>query len=175
MKNRIRLICVLALSHLHVAGCSKPDAAKNITAEKNKTNIQKVANSMVLYAAVKQNQGPESIQQLTEFVQNDPDIERNLNWMGIERSKFTDYLTSSVDQQEFKVRWGLAFNPDGAAIPLVFEQNGNDAGVRRVALSDGRVLEVESDSKYDELLAGNISKDDAGNAAWQGGGTPDEQ
>jgi hypothetical protein len=57
----------------------------------------------------------------------------------------------------------------------VFEQNGNDAGVRRVALSDGRVLEVESDSKYDELLAGNISKDDAGNAAWQGGGTPDEQ
>jgi len=131
---------------------------------------------MVLYAAFKQNQGPESAQRLIDFVENDPNIDRNLDWMGIERSKFADYLASPVDQQKFKVRWGQAFNPDGAAVPLVFEQNGNDDGMRRVALSDGRVLEIESEEKYNGLLSGKISKGDAGDAAWQGGGKgPDEE
>jgi len=168
MKNQTRLICILALLHFSIVGCKQTDVAKDITAEKNKTNIQKLANSMVLYAAFKQNQGPESAQQLTDFIQNDPNIERNLDWMGIDREKFANYLTSSVDQQEFKVRWGVAFNPDGAAIPLVFEQNGNEDGVRRVSLSDGRVLDVESDAEYKNLLAGKISKADAGAAAWEG-------
>lgn len=169
LKKHSLKVFVLVLLHLSFAGCGKPDVAKNITAEKNKTNIQKLANSVVLYSALKQNRGPQSAEQLVDFVENNPNIERNLNWMGIERGKFSDYFTSSVDQQEFRVRWGLAINPEEPAVPLVFEQSGNNDGVRRVALSDGRVLEVENDTKYKELLAGRISKADAGAAAWQGG------
>lgn len=176
MKNHFLPICILAALHLSLSGCSQPNVAKNITTEKNKTNIQKVASSIVLYASFKQNRGPESAQQLIDFVENDKYIERNLSWMGIERDNFAQYMTSSVDQQKFKVRWGITFNPDGAAVPLVFEQTGDDDGVRRVALSNADILEVDSDAKYKELLAGKISKEDAGGAAWQGGdGTPDEE
>lgn len=175
MKNHTLLICILALLQLSMFGCKKEEVAKNITAEKNKTNIQKVANSIVLYSAFKRNKGPASAEQLIEFIENDPNIDRNLDWMGIERSKFADYFTSSVDQQPFKVRWGVPFNPDGAAIPLVFEEKGNADGVRRVALSDGRVLEVKSKEKYEKLLAGKIAKQDAGAAAGQGDGAPGEE
>lgn len=151
-------------------GCSGPDPINEHVANLNKTNIQKVSSVYGLYAALKQNNGPESKEQLIDFIMNDSSIDRNLNLMGIEREKVDQYFSSSVDQQEFKIRWGVQFNPDGAAIPLVFDTNGDDAGMRRVALSDGRVLEVESDSEYKKLFAGKISKSDAGAAAWEGGG-----
>ena len=137
-----------------------------IAAERNKTNIQKVANAYILFSALDQYRGPESKDELVGFVKNHSSIDRNLKLMGIDRDGFKDRFISEVDHQEFTIRWGLKINPNGEVIPLVFEKSGVN-GVRRVALSDSRILEVDNDKKYKDLMAGRISEDDAGTAASQ--------
>lgn len=143
-------------------GCgASPDPAANIAAQRNRTNIQKIANAYILCSALNQNRGPSSKEELIDFVSHKPSIDRNLKLMGIDRSGFEDCFVSAVDSEEFTVRWGLRINPDGGAVPLVFEQTGND-NVRRVALSGGRILEVGDDKKYQNLLKGKIGKEDTG-------------
>ena len=168
-----KFVTTIAVSFLFV-GCGGGDPAADIVAERNQTSIQKIGNAYILYSALNQNRGPKNKEELIDFVSSYEGIDRNLGLMGIERTGFENHFVSSVDAKEFEVRWGLRINPDGAAVPLVFEQEG-DGNVRRVALSDSRILEVEDDKKYNELLAGKISKGDAGSAAWEGGGNaPDE-
>ena len=143
-------------------GCGNPDPAAEVAAERNKTNIQKVANAYVLFSALNRNRGPESKEELVGFVKNKSSIDRNLKLMGIDRDGFEDRFISEVDHQEFKIRWKLRINPAGTvAVPLVFEKTGVD-DVRRVALSDSRILEVDSVKKYKDLMAGKFSKGDAG-------------
>ena len=157
-------------SLLCLSGCGAgPDPAAEIVAKRNRTNIQKVANAYILFSALKHNRGPRSKDELVEFVKNKPSIDRNLGLMGIERDDFEKCFVSESDLTEVDVRWGLRINPDGAAVPLVFETKGVD-GVRRVALSGGRVLEVDDDKKYKNLMAGKIKQADAGEAIGDGSG-----
>lgn len=141
-------------------GCDNEDPAADEVAKRNKTNIQKVANAYILYAELNGTRAPKSEDELVKWVTEYERIERNLKMMGIEREKFAGYFVSEIDNEEFTVRWGASYDPEGAAIPLVFEAKGIE-GVRRVALSDSRILSVD-DAKYKRLLAGKISSSDAG-------------
>lgn len=170
-KPHLRCLAAFALC-LFLSGCDNSDPVADHVASKNKTNIQKVANTYILYSALNRNRGPRSEEELIDFVENFDGIDRNLKMMGIERTGFSDSLVSSVDGQKFTVRWGLDIDPEGAGVPLVFETRGAD-DMRRVCLSNSRIVEVEDNVKYKKLLAGNIDKEDAGQAAWEGGGQQD--
>lgn len=167
--NLHRLLSIVGLVFVTSCfGCAGTDPVTELTLKNNETNIQKVGNAYILYATLQRNNGPESKEALVEFVTSNDLIGRNLKMMGIEREGFEDCFVSTVDGEPFSVRWGLVIESEGSAVPLVFEKTGTN-GVRRVALSDSRILEVEDNRKYQSLWSGLISKEDAGPAAWESG------
>lgn len=169
----VALCLFLALLGSISTGCGGADPRADVTAQRNATNIQKVASAYVLFLELHSGKPPESKNELMEYITTYEKIRRNLDMMGIDPATFGDCFVSKLDDEDFTVRWGVKFNPERASVPLVFERTGVD-GVRRVALSDSRVLEVSDQGEYDQLLAGKISKDDAGEDAAIGG-EADEQ
>jgi hypothetical protein len=105
---------------------------------------------------------PASKEELINFLQTDPNIDRNLEFMGIDRGQYENFWTSENDGEEFTVLWGQKVTSfEGVGIPIVFEKSGAD-GVRQVGLTNGTILDVSDDAKYDRLLKGKIDKADAG-------------
>jgi len=155
------IVLVLAVSVANL-GCSSKSSVHSIMGEKNKQNIQKIANTYSLFFAMNpKRKGPASKEELVNFIKNDEGITRHLDFMGIDRSAYDSYFTSENDGEEFIIRWDQKVSSEGAGVPIVFESTGVD-GVRSVGLSNGEVLEIEDEKKYQDLLAGKISKSEAG-------------
>ncbi len=161
MAQRLPILSLMWIISLVIAGCSGQDKMKNLTRSLNETNIQKLANSYSLAAGGRNNfTPPKSKQELIDFITTAPGIERNLDAMGIDKDSFEDLFISSVDGEEFVVRWGAKVTAMGESVPIVFEKTGID-GIRRVGFANGPVLEAD-DSTYARLLAGKVSSDEAG-------------
>lgn len=155
-------------------GCRGTDPAAEVMAQRNASNIQKVASAYVLYLELNSGKPPKSEEQLKEYIATYEKLKPNLEMMGIDPATFEDCFVSKLDDEKFMVRWGVKFDPERAAVPLVFEKTGVD-GVRRVALSDSRILEVSDEAEYKRLLSGKISKDDAGSDSVIGDESEDQQ
>ena len=153
------IVMLLALGCL--GGCGSSSDADFIRAA-NDTNIEKVGSLYQLYASRSGYTGPKSKEELKTFLNTNQKIEKNLERIGIDREKIDDYFISENDGQEFDFRWGVFINPDRerSRAPLVFEKEGKD-GVRQVLLSNRKVLEVDNDKKYQALLQGKVTRDDA--------------
>lgn len=162
MKNLAAIRMVLALAGLGISvGCGSSDHSEFIRASNN-SNIKKAASLYQLYASRHGYVGPNSKEELLDFLTTNEKIAKNLDLMGVDRINIDSYLVSENDGQEFVFRWGVFVNPDleRASEPVVFESAGKD-GVRLVMLSNRRILEVTSNQKYESLLSGKVSRDDA--------------
>lgn len=157
-----RMRCsVLTLFLSCIGGCGPTQSLDHVKAA-NDTNIKKVCSAYQLYASRFGYKGPKSKEELVNFIKTNEKITRNLELMAFDREKIDDYFISENDGQEFDIRWGVWVNPDleRAREPLVFEKEGKD-GIRLVMLANRNVLEVTSDKKYQALLKGKVTRNDA--------------
>ena len=144
-------VCLLGVAVL--SGCeSGPDIGKSV-AKANKTNMQKVANSLYLHQSIK-GKVPKNEEQLCDFIANDASIDERLSLMQIDRSSFREYLISERDGEPYHVRYGVGI-PYGGRIPLVLETVGVD-GSRQVCWSDTKITEVSDEKEYKRLKTGKV-------------------
>jgi len=147
-----KLSFALLASLVWVAGCgSGVDVAKHVEA-KNKSNLQKVANSLFLFQA-RTGKACKSEEELCNFIATNSRIEENLELMKIDKSSFPDYLIGQRDGEPFYVRYGATIPSSGPGVPLVFESVGVDGG-RQVGWSDARVTELSDKKEYEKLKSG---------------------
>lgn len=162
MKNSATFQIGFVLATMGIAiGCGSSDHSEFVRAS-NDSNIKKAASLYQLYASRFGYVGPKSKEELLSFLTTNEKIARNLELMGIDRENLDSYFVSENDGEEFRIRWGVFVNPDleRANQPVVFESKGKD-GVRLVMLSNRNILEVTSNEKYESLLSGKVSREDA--------------
>lgn len=154
--------CALLASLLFcAAGCGPSQNLDHVKAA-NDTNIKKLCSAYQLYASRFGYRGPKSREELETFLKTNEKIARNLELMEFDREKIGEYFVSENDGKDFEVRWGVFVNPDQerAREPLVFEKEGKD-GIRLVMLANRKILEVDNDEKYQALLNGRVTRNDA--------------
>ncbi len=153
-----QILSLLAIcGTLFFASCGPSDPFAARLQERNKLNIQKMANAYNLYATRFEQRGPKSLEEFKEFLASNKSIERNLSRLAIDRDEIDSYFNSTVDDEPFDFRWGVRVPPVNPTTPVVFEKTGKD-GVRRVGLANGHIVDVTSDEEYDRLKAGKVSK-----------------
>jgi hypothetical protein len=135
-------------------GCGDGKLAEKIKSN-NQSNLQILSNCYRLYANFNSRSGPPDEETFKDFLKNNEDIERNLKLMGLSRELVDDYFVSDRDNEPFVVLYGNSIAP-GSNDPLVLEQTGVD-GIRAVALTS-KLIEVNKESDYNELLKGKIPK-----------------
>ena len=162
MKTLNQIAILLVVAGCVFSGCSGPKYSLEGVQAANDTNIKKMAAVYRLYAKRFGYRGPKSKEGLLDFMKNNESIERNLEIMGIERDKLDKYFISENDGEEFEFRWGAFVDPDTrmAKEPIVFEKTGTN-GVRLVILANRKILEVSSDKKYETLLNGKVTAEEA--------------
>ncbi len=153
---RIGFLCLCGLAVTAVAGCGSGPNMEAV-ADANKSNLQKVANSLYLYQS-KVGKPAKNEEELCDFIANNDKIEKNLGNMKIDRSLFKEYLIGARDGEPLHVRYGVSI-PYGGRIPLVLETVGVD-GSRQVCWSDTKITEVTSDKEYANLKAGKVRQKD---------------
>jgi hypothetical protein len=155
----IRILVLLSLCWL--GGCGASQDAEFVKAS-NDTNLKKMGSVYQLYASRFGYRGPKSKDELLSFLKTNEKIASNLELMGLDREKIDDYFVSENDGQEFAFRWGVFINPDleRSKEPLVFERQGKD-GIRLVMLSNRKILEVDNERKYQDLLRGKVDRNEA--------------
>ena len=155
MNLKIALSILFSVSICSLVGCSGDVDFKTLVGEHNKDNIDKVANAYNMMASRNKFAGPKSEDEFKQWLRDEPSIEKNLNFMDINREELDQYFIAR-DGLPFKIRYGLRGLINGAAAPCVFEQTGTD-GTRQVAYSDGRIVEAESDKQYQQLLKQKVA------------------
>jgi len=152
---------VLSIGLCCLGGCGGSQDLEAVKAA-NDTNLKKIGSIYQLYASRSGYTGPKSKEELKSFLKTNGKIAKNLELMGIDREKIDDYFISENDGKEFDFRWGVFINPDRerSRAPLVFEKEGKD-GIRLVLLSNRKILEVGDDKKYQALLKGRVTRDEA--------------
>lgn len=162
MKSLLQVAILLLVAVCVSSGCSGPKYSLDGAKAANDTNIKKMAGVYRLHAKRFGYRGPKSKEEMMDFMQNNESIARNLEIMGMERDKLDQYFISENDGEEFEFRWGAYVDPDvrNAREPIVFEKTGAN-GVRLVILANRKILEVTSDKKYETLLKGKVSAEDA--------------
>lgn len=157
-----QMLCLLLTVLLFGTGGCGPSQNLDHVKAANDTNIKKLCSAYQLYASRSRYIGPESKEELVEFLRTNEKITRNLELMGLDRSEIDGYFISENDGKEFEIRWGVFVNPDQerAREPLVFEKEGKD-GIRLVMLANRNILEVDNDKKYQALLNGKVTRSDA--------------
>lgn len=151
-------LLLLSLLLLISVGCGPSQKSDNIAADLNKTNIQRVATAFNAYAIFNDMKSPQSKEEIVEFVRTSDRIDRTIKAMGIDRNKFNEVFISSVDGEEFVVRYQSRIKPMGGAVPIAFEKTGVD-GIRRVGLSNGKIVEAD-EATYERLMKGKMTKEE---------------
>lgn len=149
-------LCFIGL----VLGCGNDQVASSFR-NMNKLNMQKLANSYVMFASVNGNVGPKDADALKNFIATDERVPPRLGMSSSDLDNLDAIFISDADGEPFKIRFGLKIRLDEDRSPLIFEAVGVD-GVRRVALADNQILEVSDAKKYDRLWAGKVSKNETG-------------
>lgn len=152
---------LLTLALCIASGCNSSEDG-DFVQKSNDTNIKKMCSAYQLYASRSSYTGPKSKEDLTSFLQNNEQIQKNLELIGLDRDRIDEYFVSENDGEEFDFRWGVFVNPDleRSREPLVFEREGKN-GIRLVMLSNRKILEVDNDRKYQDLLNGKVDRNDA--------------
>lgn len=161
----MRSFIALVFALVCFTGCSTENKVKKVTGELNKANIQKVSNAFSLYSDMNNFKSPKNKSELVDFIKTSPHIEYNLDLMEIDPNTFEDLFVSSVDGEEFVIRYKSKVTAMGGGVPIAFEKIGVD-GIRRVGLSNGVVVDADKET-YDRLMKGKVSKEEAGQTADQ--------
>lgn len=140
-------ICLVLLSL--GTGCSETDP-KDLLAEANDQNIQRLANLYEAYQSRHNWRGPKSEEELKSFLKSwNPQKLANI---GVEPGTVDQVFVSERDGQPFKVRYGVPGNIMGSDAPVVFEATGIE-GMRMVGFLNMTSREVDA-AEYEELWSG---------------------
>lgn len=150
-KTKGRLFASLLCMSLLI-GCSSGDPTKDLVAEMNKTNVQKVAGCYSYFQMQNRFAGPEDKGDLLDIIR-DAASAATMEMMGIDPSDAEAIFVSENDGQEIKIRWGVRGSSQGCYEPVAFEATGVD-GMRLVAYPTGKVEEVTDDQTYNDLFEG---------------------
>lgn len=163
VKNLSRNLLLLVATIACLNGCDgKAARDADFVKKANDSNIKKVASAYQIFASRRSHTGPNSKEELVDFLKTNEKIQKNLKLIGIDVEGLDEIFVSENDGEEFEIRWGVFMNPDEtrAKEPFVFEKVGID-GVRLVMVSNRKILKVSDENKYQKLLKGKIGKEDA--------------
>lgn len=158
MNKEIFKKCCLPLasvvSILLIVGCSG-DSARNLMASAADTNIKKLG-ALYLQFQLQNTQetmvGPGDENEFKEFIRNqNPD---GLEFIGVDLDELDAMFIGDRDNKPLKIRWGIKGVVRGAAVPVLFEQDGVE-GKFMVGFNGFEVREVDK-SEYDRMLAGEF-------------------
>jgi hypothetical protein len=148
MEN-MRYLTFSLLACLFLVGCGG-DSIQSELSKYSEENIQKATLLYTAYVSLNQYRGPDSAEQMVEFVQSSEEAKKRLEYMGIDVSKADDYLVGR-DGEPLKFIWGLQKTPLSPAYPICYEQIGVD-GVIQVGISGGKVHDCEDEDEVNEIM-----------------------
>ena len=140
-----------------LTGCSGDPIKQKLTAL-NKENYQKASTMYVIYASMNNYRGPASLEEMIDFLSSNQRAIKRLNLVSMDPGSLNDYVIGR-DGEPFKFRWSVKSSPMAPAYPICFEQTGVD-GVRQVAFSGKKMVEVTDDAEYDRLFKGKLKRDE---------------
>lgn len=149
-------LCLIALvgTSVLLTGCKRTDADSMI-ADKNDTNVKRLATLYSFFHIQNRNKGPKNEEQLRSFIEaQDP---KRLKRGGIDITSLDDLFVSERDGEPFVVRYGINTVVRGPSLPVIFESTGIDS-MRQVGFFNGSMQEVDEE-EYDRLLAGEADKE----------------
>lgn len=149
--SRFLMVSLIGLAF----GCGG-DPVADAFKEMNKLNMQKLANSYVMFASVNGNVGPKDADELKNFIKTDDRVAPRLGMSSGDLNNLDGLFVSDADGEPFAIRYGLKIRIDEDRSPLVFDKVGVD-GMRRVALANNKILEITDAKKYDRMFAGRAS------------------
>ena len=148
---------ILLLLGCFLTGCGGDPVLQKLAAA-NKENYQKASTMYVVYASLNKYKGPSSLEEMVEFLSTSEKAAKRLKIVGMEPGNLNEYLTGR-DGKPFRFRWSVKSSPMAPAYPICFEETGID-GVRQVAFSGRKMVEVTDDKEYDRLFKGKLRKDE---------------
>ena len=147
---------VLLAAALPLMGCNSDDVSGEV-GEKNKSNIQRVANLYAAHQNAKNGTGPKDEAEFKEFIRAfAPD---KLQMMRVDAGNPDSVFVSERDGKPFKVRYKVG-GGRGSSDPVVFETDGKD-GKKQVGFTGGKVEDCD-DSTYQAYLSGKAGKTPSG-------------
>ncbi len=127
-----------------VVGCAE-DTPNARIAEYNSTNIQKLRNAYGLFMMAHESRGPDSKEELLDYLTSDRAAAVRLGRMGVALDEINDIFVCERDGKPFKIRYGVSGLESDQAI--IFESEGVE-GKRMVAFLIPRELDDEEYEKY---------------------------
>ena len=152
MRHFVCLVFAACLFALTFAGCSSDSQVESLLKSINTNNAQRLSNLYNMYQSQHGWVGPESMDELKEFVKKLP--AKRLERMGIDAGDLDSLFTSERDGKEFVVRAAVQGSAMGSVQPVVFEQDGVD-GTWLVGFTSSKPREATSQSEYDDWMNGN--------------------
>lgn len=146
---KLRLLALVLLA----AGCSTniEPSLKDV----NNTNIKKLRGAYGLFLFQHNLRGPESEEELKEYLSSDAGAAVKLGRMGVSVDQIDSMFVSERDNQPFKVRYGLRGLGDH---PIVFEAEGVD-GKRFIAFTTPREVDAaEYESLWDQKASASSAQ-----------------
>lgn len=130
-------------------GCGRSGSnADNLIADRNKSNIQRLANLYGFYQAKHGWQGPADEAEFRKFISSQSAT--TLKRMGIDPNDLDSVFSSERDNEKFQIRWAVAGSERGEPVAVVFEQTGS-GGERMIGFVGGSPREVD-DAEYKKLF-----------------------
>jgi hypothetical protein len=130
-----------------LGGCSERSSSHTAVAAANDSNIKRLANLYQSFASRHGWRGPKDEAEFKEFVRGFP--AHRLEMMGVGVDQIDAIFVSERDGQPLRIKYEVESGL-GAAIPIVFEQQGQE-GKRMVGLTNGAVQEAD-ENEYEKLL-----------------------
>jgi hypothetical protein len=137
----IGLIAIFSISVLLVNGCG---SGQPTLQDLNDNNIRRLHSTYKMFMNRHELKGPESEEELKDFLTNNNTAKALLKRMGIESDSIDEIFVSERDGQPFKVRWGVKGIEDHA---IIFEAEGI-GGKRMVAFTRTRELDADEYEGY---------------------------
>ena len=147
----------LFLCTIYIAGCG--DGVAGRIASITEAHVKKMAVMYKMYSIAHSFQGPKDAEELKAWVQGSEKVGAQLSKVGVDVSKFDDFLISDRTGDELEFRWGVVSRAMAPPYPVVFEPNALD-GTRHVGMAGGQTLIVDDDDLYDKLKQGIYNPDD---------------
>ena len=133
-------------------GCGDSNSVENAFGKASKENIQKCCAMYAIHLTLHNYQGPNSKEEMLDFLSNDSTAKSRLERMSMDQSKLESYIVGR-DGEPFEFRWGHQSAPMGNAYVICWEKIGVDGKIQ-VGVSGGRIVETGDEDELEELKKG---------------------
>lgn len=140
-------------------GCGESiKSADDIHNSWNNTNMERITSLYVLYQRSHVYRGPANEAKFKDYIRSLD--EGTLSLVRVDIDKLDDLFISERDSEPFEIRYGVRGNDRGPRVPVVFEKTGVD-GVRKVGFNAKKIIDVDNEQEYQDLLSGKLPTTEA--------------